>query len=66
MSCLASSVVLLIPFLQGGLEDAAAFTCGKWIILRVNFEELVCAFDLKCKQGARCVLPVLTEMLSCS
>ena len=29
VSCFGLSVVLLIPFLQGGLEDAASFTCGK-------------------------------------
>ena len=29
VSCFGLSVVLSIPFLQGGLEDAAAFTCGK-------------------------------------
>lgn len=62
VSCFVLSVVLLIPFLQEGLEDAAAFTCGKWIILRVNFEKLVCAFGLKCKQGARHASPLLTGM----
>lgn len=60
VSCFVLSVVLLIPFLQEGLEDAAVFTCGKWIILRVNFEKLVCAFGLKCKQGARHASPLLT------
>lgn len=29
VSCFGLSVVLLIPFLQGGLEDATTFTSGK-------------------------------------
>lgn len=63
VSCFGLSVFLLIPFLQGGLEDAAAFTCGNWVVLRVNFEKLVCASGLKCKQGARCAPPVLKGVL---
>lgn len=43
MNCFGFNGVLLIPFLRGGLEDITAFTCGKWIILRVNFEKLICA-----------------------
>lgn len=63
VSCFGLSVVLLIPFLQGGLEDAAAFTCRKWKywwwILRSWSVS-----DLKCKQGAEhrnCVLLTLAS-----
>lgn len=44
VSCFVLSVVSLISLFQGGLEDAAAFTSGKWKVLLVDFEKLVCVF----------------------
>lgn len=47
MNCFGLSGVLLIPFLRGGLENTTDFTCGRWVILKVNFEKLIGACGSK-------------------
>lgn len=58
MSCFGLSVVCKSLSFK---EDAAAFACGKQIILGVNFEKLL--VGLKCKEGARRAPPALTGVL---